>query len=87
MALAAAIAATVLLAATGAAAPTAAPAPVSTAVTPLDNYLENLRTLRTTFLQTLADPQGREIDRATGTLIVQRPVPQCPAPRATVSLR
>ena len=73
MALAAAIAATVLLAATGAAAPTAAPAPVSTAVTPLDNYLENLRTLRTTFLQTLADPQGREIDRATGTLIVQRP--------------
>lgn len=43
------------------------------AATPLDNYLDNLRTLRTTFLQTLADPHGREIDRATGTLIVQRP--------------
>jgi outer membrane lipoprotein carrier protein len=43
------------------------------ATTPLDQYLDNLRTLRTTFLQTLADPHGREIDRATGTLIVQRP--------------
>jgi outer membrane lipoprotein carrier protein len=41
--------------------------------TPLDQYLDNLRTLRTNFLQTLADPHGREIDRATGTLIVQRP--------------
>jgi outer membrane lipoprotein carrier protein len=41
--------------------------------TPLDAYLDNLHTLRTTFLQTLADPHGREIDRATGTLIVQRP--------------
>jgi outer membrane lipoprotein carrier protein len=41
--------------------------------TPLDQYLDNLRTLRTTFLQTLADAHGREIDRATGTLIVQRP--------------
>jgi outer membrane lipoprotein carrier protein len=50
---------------------TAAPAPA--AATPLDGYLDHLRTLRTTFLQTLADPHGREIDRATGTLIVQRP--------------
>jgi outer membrane lipoprotein carrier protein len=41
--------------------------------TPLDQYLDNLRTLRTTFLQTLADAHGREIDRASGTLIVQRP--------------
>ena len=55
-----------------AAAPTAA-APPATGPTPLDNYLNNLRTLRTSFLQTLADPHGREIDRATGTLIVQRP--------------
>jgi len=53
-----------------AATPSAAP---NTAPTPLDKYLDNLRTLRTTFLQTLADPHGREIDRATGTLIVQRP--------------
>ena len=43
------------------------------AATPLDAYLENLHTLRTTFVQTLADPHGREIDRATGTLIIQRP--------------
>jgi outer membrane lipoprotein carrier protein len=43
------------------------------AATPLDSYLDNLKTLRATFLQTLADPHGREIDRATGTLIVSRP--------------
>ena len=55
-----------------AAAPTAA-APAATGSTPLDRYLDNLKTLRTTFLQTLADDQGREIDRATGTLIVARP--------------
>jgi outer membrane lipoprotein carrier protein len=41
--------------------------------TPLDAYLDNLKTLRATFLQTLADPHGREIDRATGTLVVDRP--------------
>ena len=56
-----------------AAADAAAPAPGGTVATPLDRYLDNLRTLRATFLQTLADPNGREIDRATGTLIVQRP--------------
>ena len=43
------------------------------AATPLDAYLDNLKTLRASFLQTLADTHGREIDRATGTLIVQRP--------------
>ncbi len=43
------------------------------AATPLDSYLDNLKTLRASFLQTLADPHGREIDRATGTLIVSRP--------------
>ncbi len=41
--------------------------------TELDAYLEHLKTLRASFLQTLADSQGREIDRATGTIIVQRP--------------
>src|SRR6516164_8117096 len=41
--------------------------------TPLGPYLDNLKTLRATFLQTLADPKGREIDRATGTLMVSRP--------------
>jgi outer membrane lipoprotein carrier protein len=43
------------------------------AATPLDQYLDNLHTLRATFLQTLADPHGHQIDRASGTLIVQRP--------------
>jgi outer membrane lipoprotein carrier protein len=53
----------------------AAPAATATAnvSTPLDKYLSDLKTLRTTFLQTLADGQGREIDRSTGTLIVARP--------------
>ena len=68
---------TILFAAPGAVAPVAAaPATAPAAansVTPLDKYLDNLHTLRATFLQTLADPHGREIDRASGTLIVQRP--------------
>jgi len=42
------------------------------APTPLDAYLGNLKTLRADFLQTLADAHGREIDRASGTLIVLR---------------
>ncbi len=41
--------------------------------TPLDSYLENLKTLRASFLQTLADSHGKEIDRSTGTLVVVRP--------------
>jgi outer membrane lipoprotein carrier protein len=52
--------------------PRAHGAPAATG-TPLDNYLDDLKTLRASFLQTLADPHGREIDRATGTLIVSRP--------------
>ena len=51
----------------------AATASAATAPTPLDKYLDNLKTLRTSFLQTLADAQGHEIDRSTGTLIVARP--------------
>jgi outer membrane lipoprotein carrier protein len=43
------------------------------AATPLDSYLDDMKTLRATFLQTLADAQGREIDRSNGTLIVSRP--------------
>ena len=43
------------------------------ASTPLDNYLDDLKTLRATFVQTLTDAHGKEIDRATGTLIVSRP--------------
>ncbi len=45
----------------------------TTTATPLDAYLDNLKTLRASFLQTLADPHGREIDRASGVLIVSRP--------------
>ena len=43
------------------------------ATTPLDSYLDDLRTLRARFQQVLVDAKGREIDRATGTLIVARP--------------
>jgi outer membrane lipoprotein carrier protein len=70
----AALAALLLSAAAVAPPPAPAPgAPAAATATPLDQYLDNLRTLRTTFLQTLADGHGREIDRATGTLVVQRP--------------
>ena len=54
-------------------APAATAAPSPPTPTQLDAYLDNLKTLRASFLQTLADGQGREIDRATGTIIVQRP--------------
>ena len=43
------------------------------AATPLDSYLDDMKTLRATFLQTLADAHGKEIDRSSGTLIVVRP--------------
>ncbi len=46
---------------------------VFAAATPLDSYLDNMKTLRATFLQTLVDAHGREIDRASGKLIVSRP--------------
>ena len=56
------------------AAPAAANTPTPAAQpTQLDAYLDRLKTLRASFLQTLADGQGHEIDRATGTIIVQRP--------------
>jgi outer membrane lipoprotein carrier protein len=41
--------------------------------TPLDAYLQDLKTLRVEFLQTLADAHGKETDRASGILIVARP--------------
>ena len=43
------------------------------APTPLDRYLEHLKTLRVTFLQTVADAHGAEIGRSSGTLTVERP--------------
>lgn len=51
----------------------AAPGAPSSALTPLDRYLKNLKTLRVKFLQTIADAQGAEVGRSTGTLIVERP--------------
>jgi outer membrane lipoprotein carrier protein len=50
-----------------------APIVAGAAGTPLDTYLENLHTLRASFLQTLVDARGSQIDRANGTLIVSRP--------------
>lgn len=52
---------------------TTATAPASSAPTPLDRYLKNLKTLRVKFLQTVADAHGAEVGRSTGTLIVERP--------------
>jgi len=43
------------------------------APTPLDSYLDNLKTLRASFLQVLVDAHGKEIDRSTGTIVVVRP--------------
>jgi outer membrane lipoprotein carrier protein len=54
--------------------PAASPAaPATSAPTPLDRYLEHLKTLRVRFLQTIADANGAEVGRASGTLIVERP--------------
>jgi outer membrane lipoprotein carrier protein len=54
-------------------APPSASAAGSQAPTPLDRYLEHLKTLRVTFLQTVADAHGAEVGRSSGTLIVERP--------------
>jgi outer membrane lipoprotein carrier protein len=53
-------------------APVAAPLP-SQASTPLDRFLAHLRTLRVSFLQTVADAHGAEVGRSSGTLLVERP--------------
>jgi outer membrane lipoprotein carrier protein len=54
-------------------APPAGAASTPQAPTPLDRYLEHLKTLRVTFLQTVADAHGAEVGRSSGTLIVERP--------------
>jgi outer membrane lipoprotein carrier protein len=60
--------------------------------TPLDRYLQHLKTLKVTFLQTVADAHGAEVGRSTGTLIVERPgkfrweiQPQATPPAAAAS--
>jgi outer membrane lipoprotein carrier protein len=69
-----AVAVTFVAGADGAARPAPpAAAAGSHAPTPLDRYLKNLKTLRVTFLQTVADAHGAEVGRSTGTLTVERP--------------
>ena len=41
--------------------------------TPLDRYLDGLKSLRTGFSQTVVDAHGNQVEAGTGTLIVQRP--------------
>jgi outer membrane lipoprotein carrier protein len=52
----------------------AAPARAApTQPTPLDRFLDGLKTLRVSFEQTLVDARGRPLDRANGSLVVSRP--------------
>jgi outer membrane lipoprotein-sorting protein len=41
--------------------------------TPLEKYLDNLKTLRASFTEVLVDSHGKETDRSAGTLVVVRP--------------
>ena len=41
--------------------------------TPLDSYLEHLKTLRTEFSQVVTDGKGREVQNAKGKLVIVRP--------------
>jgi len=41
--------------------------------TPLDSYLDGLRTLRTEFSQTVVDGKGEEVQKAEGKLVIVRP--------------
>jgi outer membrane lipoprotein carrier protein len=43
------------------------------AQTPLDSYLEHLKTLRTEFTQVVTDGKGREVQNARGKLVIVRP--------------
>jgi len=50
--------------------------PLATAVqaqTPLDSYLEHLKTLRAEFSQVVTDGKGREVQNARGKLVIVRP--------------
>jgi outer membrane lipoprotein carrier protein len=48
------------------------PAPAATA-TALDAYLSDVRTLRAEFTQRVTDGRGAEVQRASGSFIIQRP--------------
>ena len=41
--------------------------------TPLESYLDKLKTLRASFSEVLVDSHGKETDRSAGTLVVVRP--------------
>jgi outer membrane lipoprotein carrier protein len=41
--------------------------------TPLDKYFDGLNTLRASFTQTVKDAKGKDVDRASGSLVVARP--------------
>jgi outer membrane lipoprotein carrier protein len=43
------------------------------AQTPLDSYLEHLKTLRAQFSQVVTDSKGREVQNAQGKLVIVRP--------------
>jgi outer membrane lipoprotein carrier protein len=43
------------------------------AQTPLDSYLEHLKTLRTEFSQVVTDGKGRQVQDARGKLVIVRP--------------
>lgn len=43
------------------------------AQTPLDKYLEQLKTLRTEFSQVVTDGSGRQVQKASGKLVIVRP--------------
>jgi outer membrane lipoprotein carrier protein len=45
----------------------------ATATSVLDRYLDDLKTLRAEFTQTLVDARGREVESTSGTLVVSRP--------------
>jgi outer membrane lipoprotein carrier protein len=51
----------------------ASAAHAAVATTPLDQYLDGLKTLRVSFTQSIEDSQGRKTDRSTGALVVSRP--------------
>jgi len=48
-------------------------APAAEQTTPLDRYLDGLRSLRVSFSQSVTDPQGHETDRSSGEFLVLRP--------------
>ena len=49
------------------------PAAMAEAQTPLDAYLDRLKTLRAEFSQTVTDSKGRQVQNASGKLVIVRP--------------